>query len=143
MLGPAKAWFETIATLPLQHERVFDKLCEDIEEVLLFFYCKSIASKKSSKTKSFHRHILEYMQHDDFTELVGAIEVVPLLRCRIGVSVLVQALGRRFLSRIQLGMAKRSMELRDQQQQSLDMPIREVNEFLGWAISSCRVVIGT
>jgi hypothetical protein len=101
------------------------------------------AASKSKKKYTFQLQMLNYLQTG------GALLTNPLLATgtplykaglcnHLGLSTLVQALGRYFIKNLQAGVAVHATSLRALNKKILKPNVRDVNQIFGWAVFSQR-----
>ena len=126
-------WFSKMCSLSKQHCLTFDKDVQKINEIIFQTYCETMHSKKSKKKAMlFHRKIFDKIVEKD---VISKLIQVKDLQDQGGVAHLILALTRWFWDRL-LAYSKSRMQAAsvEEEQQGPSLK-REVNRFVGWAVS--------
>jgi hypothetical protein len=137
--GSAQGWFEQVIKLSPREEQGFDSMCREINAELVRCHgamMKKITDKK--KPISLYRNVLELLQGDSIDLIMEGCQL-PALKCRLGMVVLVQALGRRLIADIRSGI--QVVQGPGPDDQLVRSHMKNVNRLFGWAIFSVHAEI--
>jgi hypothetical protein len=131
--GSAQDWFTKVITLSPAEEQVFDDICREINAELVLCYGAMMEKRTNKKPISLYQKILEFLQGSSIEIIMERCQL-PALRCRLGMVVLAQALGRKLIADIR-SCIQVVQEARPDSP-LLQSHMKNVNRLFGWAIFS-------
>jgi hypothetical protein len=137
--GNHEGFFKAMCLLVGKEDESFDQSCQQINEWLVTMLGNEITKRQKRKKKTAtpvteSRQTLEYLQSTTFATLVQSNPTA--LRSHAGMVVVVITLTRLFNEKIRIGIVAESKRLQGAPQKEVIVDAkREVNSFLGWAIS--------